>query len=117
MSNLLAETKEVLMSHGKTVDDVLWVGSTEAYSTWKEFERVANIEYDNGYGGNEIAGNLIVVGKDWWLERGEYDGSEWWNFKTIPIKPITKGVLKSVLNEEYEDRVTFESVTEEENAK
>lgn len=29
-------------------------------------------------------GNGVVVGKDFWLERGEYDGSEWWSFKTTP---------------------------------
>jgi hypothetical protein len=29
---------------------------------------------------------IIVVGKDWWLERHEYDGSEWWEFKTMPDK-------------------------------
>lgn len=30
---------------------------------------------------------LIVVGKDFWLERHEYDGSEWWEFKSIPMEP------------------------------
>ena len=25
-------------------------------------------------------------GSDWWLERGEYDGSEWWEFRREPVK-------------------------------
>ena len=41
----------------------------------------------NGFGGAEVNENLFVVGADWWLERHEYDGSEWWEFKTLPTKP------------------------------
>lgn len=37
--------------------------------------------------GVEIDMGLIVVGKDFWLERHEYDGSEWWEFKSIPMEP------------------------------
>ena len=28
----------------------------------------------------------MLVGDGWWIERFEYDGSEWWEFKTIPIE-------------------------------
>jgi hypothetical protein len=107
MKNLLKETIEELKNNGKTYKDVLWVGSKNGYSTWDDFEKVANIEYDNGYGGNEIAMDLWIVGKDFWLERHEYDGSEWWEFKSIPIKPKAKRKLKSVLNNNYDDKVEF----------
>jgi len=30
--------------------------------------------------------SLTVAGDDWWLERHGYDGSEWWEFKTLPKK-------------------------------
>ncbi|WP_421354963.1 hypothetical protein [Streptococcus suis] len=40
--------------------------------------------YDSGYGSANVATDLVVVGKNWWLERGEYDGSEWWNYKESP---------------------------------
>ena len=99
MINLLEETIAELQANGKQESDVLWVG--DAYynfnhdahpyisykSTWEDFCSKANFEYNNGYGGNEISMNLIVVGKDFWLERHEYDGSEWWEFKTMPIEP------------------------------
>ncbi|NCB47635.1 hypothetical protein EOM81_11535 [bacterium] len=88
MQNLLKETIEVLAENGKSEADVLWVGNKKAYVSWADFAEYAkNLEYDSGYGGNEIDGGLLVVGLDWWLERHEYDGSEWWEFKSLPIKP------------------------------
>lgn len=47
----------------------------------------ADFTYHDGFGGVEIDMGLIVVGKDFWLERHEYDGSEWWEFKSIPMEP------------------------------
>ena len=87
MVNLLAETKKVLESHGKNIFDVLWYGTTELIIS-NDIQQLFSIEYDDGFGGSEIPDELIVVGVDWWLERHEYDGSEWWEFKQIPIKPV-----------------------------
>lgn len=87
MRNLLEETIEVLQRNGKTPKDVLWVGSKSGIGTWDKFEAIADFEYDDGYGGNEIHSSAKIVGPDWWLERGEYDGSEWWEFKRRPEQP------------------------------
>jgi len=97
--NLLEETLTKLEMNGKSEKDVKWVGdiksgyinshirSFSGVKTWSEFKKIAkNIDYDNGYGGVEISENLVVVGDNWWLERHEYDGSEWWEFKTLPKK-------------------------------
>ena len=46
---------------------------------------ILNFEYDDGYGITEVNMGLKLVGKDFWLERHEYDGSEWWEYKTLPI--------------------------------
>lgn len=86
-TNLLAETLEALKERNKSPSDVLWVGTNAARGSWDDFAALADIEYDAGYGGNEINENLVIVGDNWWLERGEYDGSEWWDFKTIPNPP------------------------------
>ena len=88
MRNLLKETIEELRRNGKDEKDVLWVGSSDGkYAiSWEEFKKIADIEYDCKFGAQEIAEDLVVVGKDWWLERHEYDGSEWWAFKTLPRK-------------------------------
>jgi len=85
--NLLDETLSFLQRHGLTEEDVCWVGDGVNYCSWNDFVGIANVEYDAGYGIQEIEEDLIVVGKDWWLERHEYDGSEWWEFKKLPEKP------------------------------
>lgn len=108
---LLAETVEKLTAHGKSPSDVRWVGirhpdwmatinptkATEALPTgsWDDFAGFADFEYASGYGRNEVSGELVIVGNDWWLERGEYDGSEWWEFKTLPRKPDSAIPLRS----------------------
>jgi hypothetical protein len=41
--------------------------------------------YDAGYGGQELFG-FVVFEDGTWLERGEYDGSEWWEHKQTPTR-------------------------------
>jgi hypothetical protein len=90
--NLLNETLEVLWKYGKSEEEVEWVGSEEwGWFTWEEFKEVAkDVWYDNGYGVEEIATDLVVVGSDWWLERHGYDGAEGWVFKTKPRRPAER---------------------------
>lgn len=96
MQNLLKETIKILNDNGKTTKDVRFIRSFQEknynggefyYCSWDEFEKLADFLYDDGYGGNEINRGLMVVGDNWWLERGEYDGSEWWEFKEPPKGP------------------------------
>ena len=87
MSNLLKETKAELKEHGKTFEDVTWIGCDKFQITKNDFIKCANQEYDDGYGAQEVATDLLVVGSDFWLERHEYDGSEWWEYKELPKMP------------------------------
>jgi hypothetical protein len=88
IKNLLEETIEVLKYKGKSPEEVLWVGDAKISFSWKEFsEKARLITYDNGFGVQEIRDLLMVVGDNWWLERYEYDGSEFWIFKTYPHRP------------------------------
>ena len=88
--NLYQETLEAIGRLGMTLSDVGWVGSYDGeYAiSWDEFALIASkTDYDSGYGGQEIANDLVVVFKDRsWLERGEYDGSEWWEHRRPPIR-------------------------------
>lgn len=86
MTNLLKETVDDLKSAGKQPTDIQWIGDGRYITDWNTFEKIADIEYDSGFGAQEIATTLKIVGVDWWMERHEYDGSEWWEFKTIPQK-------------------------------
>lgn len=63
------------------------MASISAKCSWDDFSKQADFEYNNGYDWQEIPADLVVVGDNWWLERAEYDGSEWWEFKTIPKEP------------------------------
>ena len=91
--NLLDETVEILKDNNLEPKDVLWVGNSEVKTDWENFAKIADIDYDSGFGGQEVATDLIVVGQNWWLERHEYDGSEWWEFKQLPKEPETKVTL------------------------
>lgn len=85
--NLLEETLNKLKLHNKTINDVLWCGCDSFYFDWKTFEENANFDYDDGSGSAKIAQNLVIVGKDFWLERKEDEWAEWWEFKEFPKKP------------------------------
>ena len=90
MKNLLDETINILSENGKTKNDIKWIGNSIKFINWDDFKLIANRKYDDGFGWAEISEELLIVGDDFWLERNEYDGSEWWEFKTIPTKPDIK---------------------------
>ena len=86
--NLLKETKLILKAHGYRMGDIAWVGCDEFKIPIEEFAERADTVYDNGFGGQEVAKDLVVVLKDGsWLERAEYDGAEWWAFKAKKKEP------------------------------
>ena len=95
--NLLKETILVFKKHNLTLDDVFWVGNSKVRTDWANFAQIANVEYDPGHGSQEVACDLLIVGKDWWLERHEYQGSENWVFKKLPKKPKRKVTLTKVI--------------------
>ena len=88
MKNLYEETAEFLLEHGKSMSDVVFVSGNGHEIPLDNFiETAKSYDYDNGFGGEEVPIDLLVVGKDWWIERHEYDGSEWWEYKTLPKRP------------------------------
>ena len=42
-----------------------------------------DFDYDDGYGGQELYG-YIWYSDGTWSDRGEYDGSEWWQHQVRP---------------------------------
>jgi hypothetical protein len=53
---------------------------------FEKFKKDMNFEYDNGYGTMELSGTIWLKDGDW-LTRGEYDGSEWWDYHSLPEMP------------------------------
>lgn len=79
--NLKKETLEAMQGYGKTIDDIDWIGSKDFSIPTDLFFKLADVEYDNGYGSPEVAQDLMIVFKDnSAMYRWEYDGSEWWNY-------------------------------------
>lgn len=98
MTNLYIETIDVLANVGKTIDDIVWVGGNHSNLVIPvpDLKLLFDIEYGNGFGAQEIASDLVIVGVDWWLMRTEYDGSECWEYHTLPIQPKEKILAKQV---------------------
>ena len=85
MRNLWKETIGKLAINNKSFDDVIAICGNDFQITKQDFEKYSKTEYDDGYGSPKVAEDLLIIGVDFWLERHEYDGSEWWEFKQMPI--------------------------------
>jgi hypothetical protein len=75
---------EYLLPAGYTPDQML------------SFLQSLDFEYDNGYGGQELFGTIWYTDGTW-SERGEYDGSEWWEYMSRPTVPAS--LLAAFLSE------------------
>lgn len=53
---------------------------------YQEFLSNLDFDYDAGYGLQELFGSVLLDNQTW-LERGEYDGSEWWDIHRYPEAP------------------------------
>ena len=82
--NLWQETMRALKSNDKTFDDIIAICGDTFQISKEDFIRLANTEYDAGFGAQEVATDLKLIGFDFWLERFEYDGAENWVFKQMP---------------------------------
>lgn len=59
--------------------------TNDAFSRSKMFEWLKKVEYDSWWWLQELFWEVVF--KDWtWLERWEYDGSEWREYKHKPAK-------------------------------
>lgn len=87
--NFLTETEYALAEHGKSWDDIDYiVCGNSVFTKPSEIKHMFNFEYEMGF--HYAVRTLIqIVGNDtnghWWLERMEYDGQEWWEFKQKPL--------------------------------
>lgn len=112
MTNLYKETIECLLENRKTIKDITFAmifGTRIPVANFIEIAKRTN--YDAGYGGTEVEESLVIGGEDFWLERHEYDGREWWEYKTMPKYGVKCVEIESVLmrdwyclrGEEYDD--------------
>jgi hypothetical protein len=102
--NLLEETIHAIKNSGHEVLNIKFIGSQKSgyQCTWEEYEVLADKEYDAGFGGAEVASDLIIVFNDnTYMTRGEYDGSEWWEYN-VPFKmPEESKNIKTLFDDGY----------------
>lgn len=99
--SLLRETINDIKLSGHTLENIIFIGSEKSghACSWEEFKAIANINYDSGFGSQEIASDLIIVfsdGTKMW--RHEYDGSEQWKYSKPFKMPKKLKKLVAVTN-------------------
>lgn len=104
--SLLQTLNECIFSHNKSWDDVIWIGCAEFTIPIDNFIKLAGNTLEEY--SSEIPEDLIVVGKDFWIERfsdGEF--CDHWEYKAYPKKPRRIETIKTLTcrelsEEEYE---------------
>ena len=99
--NFHTETMKQLLNLGIfPATDVKLVSDGWHNATWEDFEKQSLlVEYDYGYGSiQQINPHLIIVGENWWFERGRDEGNfEWWIYHKTPINTIPDLPFSSTL--------------------
>lgn len=82
--NLLNETLDCLKVLEIDEKDVYGAYDGKTLLNWNDFKKLAkDINYDNGYGSQEINQSLLIYTEKAILYRHEYDGAEGWKY--VPI--------------------------------
>ena len=99
MVTLFEETQGVMDELGYSPKDIVIVhiGNSEYGCTWEEFSSLADFSYSRGFGAAEVATDLVIIFNDGaYLSRGEYDGSEWWDFHQTPAIPNSPKPIRTL---------------------
>ena len=110
--NLLSETEQKLKELNLTLDDIQFVmctkseyGSDFIFMNKDIFVKNArSVNYDNGYGSQEIKNNLTIYTKTHIIYRFEYDGAECWKYV-----PTIAGLDEFLQDEKNWKEFKFES--------
>jgi len=99
MRNLKEEMLSLIDYYNKSIEDIdycyihsaSWLDEDVKVHCKGNFDlEYLDFEYNNGFGGREVGGFIVFKDKAW-LERNEYDGSEWWEYLETPTLENIKG--------------------------
>lgn len=76
------EVKYIQINH-----EIDWDTNIKIEGTLEEVLPRLDFDYNSGYGGQELYGT-IWYNDGSWSDRGEYDGSEWWQYQKCPPLPV-----------------------------
>lgn len=66
-----------LVSCGKSLKDIHWIGLGEIKVSWEDFKKISNFSYAR----NDLVDlRLKILGKDWVMLRHQYDSSHDWRY-------------------------------------
>lgn len=114
--NLLEETNKFLQFYNKTLSDVKFIFGNDYRISVDNFVEIAkDTYYDAGLGVQEVAKDLILIGKDFYATRYEYEGTEGWEYvpmpfnipeETVRVEKLKGGMWKTLkqINEEDVDK-------------
>lgn len=111
MINLLNETIDYINDCHKSVDDIIFIGSENSghSCTWDEFRFLANFDYHEGFGSQQIATDLIIAFSDGSrMFREEYDGSEQWAYMAPFNMPENRFPIHSLKSKAFDWYCTLE---------
>lgn len=93
LRNVLEDTDQVIAldltytdSDGNTSWRQIWRRDQSSLSFEEFLKNHLNLFYKNGYGSQQLFGEVWLDDNSW-LERCEYDGSEWWEHRVRPPLP------------------------------
>ena len=81
---MCAYTESVGHYHDDPTPTSLPLAYTE--EQYAKFMLDLDFTYNNGFGG-QVLGGIIWFKDGTWADRGEYDGSEWWQYHKCPQVP------------------------------
>ena len=111
--NALEELIKVCERYWKSLEDIdyWWVGGEEenqcifnsdSIEIMKKFLKDKYSNYDSWYWWQVLYGEIVFKDRTW-LERWEYDGSEWWEYKKCPERKLSKDEARiKEINEQVE---------------
>ena len=87
-----------LEAHGKSIEDIEWVGSNDFSIPLDNFLKLATTTEENEWE-DDVPCDLVIVGNDFWIER-QYESDDsvhaWWEFRQLPQKPATEHKIKAL---------------------
>ena len=84
--DVLCAQIDILSLHTFAVDKVLELPVGYTLEQYNQFLEDLDFHYDGGYGIQQLEGTIWMINGEW-IERDEYDGSEWWSYKKCPLIP------------------------------
>ena len=115
--NLLKETIFCISAHGQAPENIIFIGSEQSgyQCSWERFKELANVEYDDGYGAQKVAYDLIIVFNNGArMQREAYDGAEAWQFiQTFRVPPVYKNINRLIVQDTQVGWKTLAEINEE----